>query len=94
MEKVEKGKYKVFWKNRVKKRIEKCPAYVQKKFKLLVEDLCARGAILPEWDRFSALGKNFYHCHLDYSWAAVWYWEKDSIVVEVTYVGSRESTPY
>ena len=50
---------------------------------------------LEEKDRdFSALGKNLYHCHLDYSWVAVWYWENDSIMVEVTYVGSREDAPY
>ena len=90
----EEKKYKVVWKNKIRKQISKCPVKVQRKFFQLVRDIERKGAIQKEWSNFSALGKDFYHCHLDYSWAAVWYWEKNTIVVEVTYVGSRENTPY
>lgn len=90
----EEKKYKVVWKNKIRKQISKCPVKVQRKFFQLVRDIERKGAIQKEWSNFSALGKDFYHCHLDYGWAAVWYWEKNTIVVEVTYVGSRENTPY
>lgn len=87
-------KYKVVWKNKIQKQIFKCPRSVQDKFWQLVRDLKKKGVIQKDWGNFSELGSNFYHCHLNYSWVAVWYWEKDSIVVEVTYVGSRENAPY
>ena len=90
----EEKKYKVVWKNKIRKQISKCPVKVQRKFFQLVRDIERKGAIQKEWSNFSVLGKDFYHCHLDYRWAAVWYWEKNTIVVEVTYVGSRENTPY
>ena len=60
----------------------------------MVGDLGKKGATQKGWMNFSKLDENKYHCHLDYNWVAVWYWEKDSIVVEVTYVGSREKAPY
>lgn len=88
------AKYNVVWKRKTGKRINKCPRYVQEKFWLLVRDIEKAGPIQKNWNNFSALGKNLYHCHLDYKWVAVWYWEQDSIVVEVTYVGSREDAPY
>lgn len=61
---------------------------------MLVNDLIEKGPVQKEWPNFSPLGKNTYHCHLSYSWVAVWYCEKDSVVLEVTYVGSREDAPY
>lgn len=87
-------KYKVVWKGRLEKRIIKCPQYIQQKFGVLVEDLKNKGPIQKGWSNFSELKKDVYHCHLDYHWVAVWHCEKDSIVVEVTYVGSREKAPY
>ena len=87
-------KYEVVWKKKVEKRIGKCPSYVQQKFWLLVSDLEGKGPIQRDWANFSSIGKNLYHCHLDYSWVAVWYCEKDSIRIEVTYAGSREDAPY
>ena len=86
--------YRVEWKKRVAKQIAKCPVAIQKKFFKLVSDLTKTGAIQSKWKNFSSLGGNLYHCHLDYSWVACWKWEKDTIVVEVYYVGSRESAPY
>ena len=86
--------YKVIWKRKVEKGIGKCPGYVQQKFWVLVDDIKKKGPIRKEWKNFSELTENVYHCHLDYSWVAVWYCEKDSVIVEVTYVGSREKAPY
>ncbi len=88
------NKYIVGWKRKVEKQLRKCPKHVQEKFSLLVKDLKAKGAIQKEWNNFSELGKDTYHCHLEYNWVAVWHWEKGSIIVEVRYVGSREKAPY
>ena len=52
------------------------------------------GAIRKNWQNFSALGKNKYHCHLKYSWVACWIWEKGNFIVEIYYAGSRENAPY
>ncbi len=87
-------KYEVIWKNKIEKRIKKCPLYIQQKFWLLIDDLRKTGPIQNNWANFSAIGKNLYHCHLDYSWVAVWYCDKGSIIIEVTYAGSREDAPY
>ena len=89
-----KEKYRVVWKRKIEKRLRKCPKYVQQRFWVLVSDIRSNGPVQKDWSNFSALGKNLYHCHLDYSWVAVWYCENDSIIVEVTYVGSREDAPY
>jgi hypothetical protein len=76
------------------KNLTKLPASVQKLFFLLVEDLKADGPIQKSWSNFSALGKNRYHCHLNYSYVSCWTCFKDSIEIEVYYVGSREKAPY
>ena len=91
---MEHKEYQVVWKRKIDKQIKKLPTDVKNRFLILVKDLRKKGAILPEWDRYSKLSKDFYHCHLGYSWCAVWQWEKGAIVVEVTYVGSRENSPY
>ena len=51
----------------MQKQIAQCPLFIQKKFGKLVDDLMETGAIQKKWKNFSALGKNVYHCHLDYS---------------------------
>ncbi|WP_288189490.1 hypothetical protein [uncultured Treponema sp.] len=59
-------------------------------------DIEEKGPIRTEWKNFSDLGKNKYHCHLNYSYVACWYYDKkaDAYLVEVTYAGSRENAPY
>ena len=88
------SKYSVWWTGRVDKRMEKLPAPQKVKLNLLIKDLREKGPIRKEWPNFSDLGKNKYHCHLSYHWAACWYWEKKTIKIEVTYAGSREGAPY
>lgn len=74
--------------------MEKLPAAEKVNLNFLIKDLEDKGPIRKERSRFSKLGKNKYHCHLSYHWAACWYWEKKTIEIEVTYVGSREDAPY
>lgn len=71
--------------------------YRRKKPKQLIQDIKATGAVQTKWKNYSKLpelGSNYHHCHLSYSWVAVWREIKDTIVVEVTYAGSRENAPY
>jgi mRNA-degrading endonuclease RelE of RelBE toxin-antitoxin system len=86
--------YTVSVKKKVFKNLEKLPLAIQKKFASLVDNLEAEGPVQPKWKNFSKLGKNEYHCHLARSWVACWYHEKNEILIEVYYVGSRENAPY
>jgi len=87
-------KYSVTIQKKALKDIKKAPARVQRKFDLLVEDLESSGPEQKSWPNYSMLGKVTYHCHLDNHWVACWRHEKDSIVIEVYYAGSREDAPY
>ncbi|MBF0121448.1 MAG: hypothetical protein HQK79_21680 [Desulfobacterales bacterium] len=86
--------YKIIVKRKVLKNIEKLPISIQKKLANLIEDLKTKGAIRTEYPNFSKIKENQYHCHLAYKWIACWQWEKDSIIIEVYYAGSRENAPY
>ena len=86
--------YEVIWKKKIDKQILEMPEAEQKAVDLLVKDLKKKGPIQQSWRNFSRIGKNKYHCHLSYHWVACWHCEKKSIVVEVTYAGSRENAPY
>jgi len=70
------------------------PEQIQKKMANLVEDLRDKGPIRGDWQNFSKLGENRYHCHLTYKWVACWLWERNSMRIEVYYAGSRENAPY
>lgn len=78
------------------KALEKAPKTVRLLFDDLISDIKKDGPIRKEWKNFSDLGKNKYHCHLNYSYVACWYYDKkkDAYLVEVTYAGSRENAPY
>jgi len=86
--------YTVYIRKAILKRSEKMPKRIQFAFKSLVNDLIEKGPLRKEWPHFSKLGKNRYHCHLGYKWAACRYHENDSVIIEVYYAGSRENAPY
>jgi len=87
-------KYEIVIKKRTRKQIEALPAKILRKLFFLLEDIQDTGPIQPKYKNFSKLEENVYHCHLDYHWVVCWRCEKESIEVEVYYVGSRESAPY
>ena len=60
----------------------------------LIDDLREKGPIQLNYRNFSKLGKGKYHCHLSYHWVACWECQNGEYVIEVYYVGSRESAPY
>jgi len=85
----------------------KIPARIRDLFVLLIDDIEEKGPEQPDWMNYSKLGEHTHHCHLNYSWVAVWRCEGEKIIleineikkvekikVEVEYVGSRENAPY
>ena len=70
------------------------PKEIQLIFASLIDDLIEKGPIRKEWPNFGVLGKNEYHCHLSYKWIACWYYDNNSMNIEVYYAGSRENAPY
>ena len=86
--------YEVKIPKRMERRLEKLPTHVKKKLLRLVLDLRDKGPAQPDWPNYSRLNNNEYHCHLSYSWVACWRNEKNTIIIEVYYVGSREKAPY
>jgi len=77
-----------------KKTLAKLPKNVKNTLFLLIQELESEGPIQSEWQNYSTLGKNEYHCHLSYSWVACWRTTEKSFVIEVYYAGSREKAPY
>ena len=87
-------KYRVILNKKNQKSVQKLPGYEKKVFDQLVKDLTDTGPIQKDWNNFSLVEKNKYHCHLSYKWVACRYNEKKHITIEVYYVGSREKAPY
>jgi mRNA-degrading endonuclease RelE of RelBE toxin-antitoxin system len=86
--------YQILIKKKVLKNIEKMPQNIQMKLGNLLEDLQEKGPYRSEWPNYSKLSKNEYHCHLSHKWVACWNYEKNRIIIEVYYAGSRENAPY
>lgn len=59
-----------------------------------LSDLGELGPVQPEYRNYSNLDSSTNHCHLSYHWVACWECRDGEFLVEVYYVGSRESAPY
>jgi hypothetical protein len=82
-------------KKSVFKNLKVLPSVVQLKFGALVKVLTDSGVSGPHgWQNYGKLSENEYHCHLTYHYAACWRHEKNTIIIEVYYAGSRENAPY
>jgi mRNA-degrading endonuclease RelE of RelBE toxin-antitoxin system len=87
--------YTVILKKTIKKNLRKLPLNVQQRFEALAVTLRDGGPAGPHnWLNYSKLGDHKYHCHLTYHYVACWRHEKQTITIEVYYVGSRENAPY
>lgn len=86
--------YEVKVKKKILRDLKKLPKNVKKLLFLLIEDLKVDGPIQKSWHNFSPLGKDIYHCHLNYRYVACWTFQQGEIIIEVYYVGSREKAPY
>ncbi len=87
-------KYEIRITKRSLKNIGKLPEKERYILSVLLENIEKHGPVQPGFRNFSRLGKNRYHCHLSYHWVACWECRSGKYVVEVYYVGSRESAPY
>ncbi len=87
--------WKVNIKRKLQRKIESLPGNVQSLFADLKMDLEHDGPEQPGWPNYSKLGREKYHCHLNYHYAACWTVNDDkNLILEVYYVGSRENAPY
>jgi len=86
--------YKVSLTKKAEKNLKSLPPVVSRKFALLLRELKALGPIRANWQNYSKLGVNKYHCHINYNWVACWEETETGVKIEVYYVGSRESAPY
>jgi len=86
------------WKVQIRRKVDKnalrLPKNVQALFVDLLKDLKYSGPEQPNWPNYSKLGRDEYHCHLNYRYVACWKNENGNLTIEVYYVGSRESAPY
>lgn len=88
-------KWTVYLHKRVKKTLRQLPQNVQEAVESLVVDLQDGGPIRGDWPNYSKLSNGAHHCHLNYSYVAVWSEENKQLkLIEVAYVGSRENAPY
>ncbi len=87
-------KYQVKIKKSCLKAIAKLPQKDKETLAHLIEDLGETGPIQAGYKNYSKLGNFTYHCHLSYHWVACWQCRNGEFLVEVYYVGSRESAPY
>jgi mRNA-degrading endonuclease RelE of RelBE toxin-antitoxin system len=86
--------YEIRVKKKVARNLRTLPDDVQKLLFLLITELQTSGPIQKSWHNFSRLGKDQYHCHLNYRYVACWTCRKNEILIEVYYAGSREKAPY
>ena len=91
--------FQVRYKRTVEKQINKLPKKIKQRLFALISDLEDMGPVRRNWPNYSKLGKQKggavkYHCHLHQSWVACWTHTEKTILIEVYYVGSRESAPY
>lgn len=88
------NKYTVRITHKALKNLEKMPRSEQEKFFRLKTALETNGPEQPSFMNYSKLGADMYHCHLSRKWVACWKNESGTLIIEVYYVGSRESAPY
>jgi len=86
--------YEIRITKKVQKNLHKLPKNIRQRFIALAEQLRERGPVAHDWPNYGKLGDGKYHCHLAYSYSACWTHEKETITIEVYYVGSRENAPY
>lgn len=86
--------YEVVINKKAEKGMKNLPKKESNILALLLEDIAERGPVQPAYPNYSKIGSNKYHCHLSYRYVACWEYKRNMILVEVYYVGTRESAPY
>ncbi len=77
------------------KQVRDLPKAIQDSLKALIVELENVGPVRGNWANYSKLGPSEHHCHLSYRYVACWrVVDGQVVIIEVTYVGTREKAPY
>jgi mRNA-degrading endonuclease RelE of RelBE toxin-antitoxin system len=82
---------------KAEKQAVKLPKTVMAALLMLMQDIGTLGPVRGDWPNYGKLTGNRHHCHLkkgNPTYVAVWTVDKETIKVEVTYVGTHEKAPY
>ncbi|MFO7813482.1 MAG: cytotoxic translational repressor of toxin-antitoxin stability system [Pelovirga sp.] len=83
--------------NKANKQSMKLPKAVKAALLTLMDEIALLGPIRGNWPNYSKLAEGGHHCHLKKgkpTYVAVWMAEKQTITVEIVYVGTHEKAPY
>lgn len=83
--------------NKANKQSVKLPKTVKAALLALMDEISLLGPIRGNWPNYSKLADGGHHCHLKKgkpTYVAVWTAEKQTITVEIVYVGTHEKAPY
>ena len=90
--------WKVYFSKKASKQFAKLNQRIKDDIDALVLDLEYDGPMLPQWNNFSKLNKNEYHCHIKKgkpTYVACWrVFNKKEKLMEIYYVGTHEKAPY
>jgi mRNA-degrading endonuclease RelE of RelBE toxin-antitoxin system len=81
----------------VQKQLLKLPQKVLDALGRLLADIEFSGPVRGNWSNYSKLADGRHHCHLKKgkpTYVAVWSEDKETVTVEVIYVGTHEKAPY
>jgi len=81
----------------VQKQLSKLPGKVLDTLERLLADIEFSGPVRGNWPNYSKLTDGRHHCHLKKgkpTYVAVWSEDKETVTVEVIYVGTHEKAPY
>jgi len=90
-------KWRVTIHRAVEKRLSMLPGKVLDALSRLLADIEISGPVRGNWPNYSKLADGRHHCHLkkgNPTYVAVWSEERETITVEVVYVGTHEKAPY
>lgn len=83
---------------KVSKAIPKLPKSVRRSLFVLLREIELSGPARGNWRNYGKLSNNLYHCHIkkgNPTYVVVWEISDKKIkIVEVTYVGTHEKSPY
>jgi mRNA-degrading endonuclease RelE of RelBE toxin-antitoxin system len=81
----------------VQKQLPKLPEKILDSLERLLADIELSGPVRGNWPNYSKLADGRHHCHLkkgNPTYVAVWSVDKETVTVEVIYVGTHEKAPY
>ena len=87
----------VSYSKKAEKQYLKLPQVLQDRIDFLTAEIENMGPIRGNWKNYSKLTDGRHHCHLKKgkpTCVAVWSADKETVIVEVIYVGTHEKAPY